>query len=338
VTTLRLLCLDGISTAFAQTSDKANYNNCVYGSYPCEKSRLTQSEQERVAAAEYKRNYNNCLYGLYPCEKSRLTQSEQDQVSAAEYKRNYNNCLYGLYPCEKPRLTPGEQDQVSAAEYKRNFNNCLYGLYPCEKSRLTPSERDQVTAAAHKRNYNNCLYGLYPCDRSMLNGSTTSNNTSSPLTTSRSATPSADEEQLRYFEGKWSLKGEIYTSKFGLGGKFTGTHRNDWMQDTSLVSRWDEQRPAGKDTGQAIYRYDSDKKTYSYHGVGTTGETEDAIGILNDKIWVWSNDLKSEDGATFRGRFTVSETSPTSYTFKFEIAPAASEWTTIMEGTASKTK
>ena len=39
-----------------------------------------------------------------------------------------------------------------------------------------------------------------------------------------------------------------------------------------------------------------------------------------------------------RGRFTVKESSPTSYTFKFEMAPDTGDFSTIMEGKAIKTK
>jgi hypothetical protein len=42
-------------------------------------------------------------------------------------------------------------------------------------------------------------------------------------------------------------------------------------------------------------------------------------------------------GKVMRGRFTVKELSPTSYTFKFEMAPEGGDWATIMEGKATKT-
>jgi len=37
-----------------------------------------------------------------------------------------------------------------------------------------------------------------------------------------------------------------------------------------------------------------------------------------------------------RGRYIVKQLSPTSYTFKFEMAPEGGDFATVMEGKASK--
>jgi len=42
------------------------------------------------------------------------------------------------------------------------------------------------------------------------------------------------------------------------------------------------------------------------------------------------------EGKAMRGRFTVKTNSPTAYDFKFEMAPEGGDWTTVMEGKASK--
>jgi len=153
--------------------------------------------------------------------------------------------------------------------------------------------------------------------------------------------PGSDPElkRLEYFVGTWTLTGEINTSLFGPGGKFTGTHRNEWSSDgLSLVSKWDEKRPNGVDSGHAAYRYDSDQKTYRYHGVDNTGEAEDSTGTVEGKTWIWTSNPTMENGETLKARFTMKELSPTSYSFRFEIASANGEWTTTMEGKAIKTE
>jgi len=159
--------------------------------------------------------------------------------------------------------------------------------------------------------------------------------------TDASRSPGSDSElkRLDYFVGIWTLKGTINTSLLGPGGKFTGTHRNEWGTDRlSLVSHWDEQRRNGVDSGQAVYRYDSDQKTYKYHGVDSTGESEDSTGTVEGKTWIWTSNPTMENGETVKAHFTMSEVSSTSYSFRFEIAQTDGEWTTVMEGNAVKTK
>jgi hypothetical protein len=41
-------------------------------------------------------------------------------------------------------------------------------------------------------------------------------------------------------------------------------------------------------------------------------------------------------GQTAKTRFILTETSPTSYSFKFEISPDGSTWMGVMDGTATK--
>jgi hypothetical protein len=154
-------------------------------------------------------------------------------------------------------------------------------------------------------------------------------------------TPQSDREQKRlsYFVGTWTLVGELKTSPFGIAGKFTGTQRNEWAADhLSLVSRWDEQRPEGSDTGTSVYTYDTDRKLYKYHGTDSAGEVEDSTGTVTANTWIWMSQLTVSNGTSMKGRYTETITSPTSYDFKFDVAPPDGQWTTALEGKAQKTK
>jgi hypothetical protein len=102
-----------------------------------------------------------------------------------------------------------------------------------------------------------------------------------------------------------------------------------------LISDTKEMTPRGADTAISIFGYNSEEKVYTYHSINSFGESEDSKGTLIDNTWSWVNETKLE-GKTIKGRFVAKELSPTAYSFKFEMATDNAEWSTIMEGTATK--
>lgn len=161
----------------------------------------------------------------------------------------------------------------------------------------------------------------------------------SQTTSHRTPESNPEQKKLGYFVGTWTLAGDLKASPFGTAGKFTGTQRNEWATDhLTLVSRWDEQRPEGSDTGTSVYTYDPDRKLYKYHGTDSAGEVEDSTGTVTGNIWIWMSQLTVSNGTSMKGRYTETITSSTSYDFKFEVAPPDGQWTTALEGKAQKTK
>jgi hypothetical protein len=148
--------------------------------------------------------------------------------------------------------------------------------------------------------------------------------------------PGPELKKLDYFSGNWHLAGDMKASPFGPAGKMVGTEHNQWMEGGFfLLSHADETSPMGKAKGVAIFGYDTEEKVYTYHAFNSMGEAEQAKGTLEGNIWTWTNEQKMQ-GKLMRGRFTVKTTSPTTYDFKFEMAPEAGDWSTVMEGKATK--
>jgi hypothetical protein len=145
-------------------------------------------------------------------------------------------------------------------------------------------------------------------------------------------------QKLGYFLGNWTLSGYMKTSPLGPAGKFTGKQRTAWTPDgLFLASHWEEQRPGtGSDSGNAVYGYDSNAKVYTYRTVNSEGETEESKGTTDGDTWTWMSNLTVADGTARTGRYIIKEVSPTSYSFRFEIAPQNGEWTTVMDGQAVK--
>ena len=151
-------------------------------------------------------------------------------------------------------------------------------------------------------------------------------------------TPGPEHKKLEYFAGNWTMEGDMKPSPFGPGGKFTATEHNEWMPGGFfLVSHSDENTPMGKGNGLAIFGYKSDEKVYTYHGFNSMGEAEAAKGTLEGDTWTWTNEDKV-GGKVMRGRYTVKQLSPASYTFKSEMAPESGDFSTVMEGKATKEK
>jgi hypothetical protein len=150
-------------------------------------------------------------------------------------------------------------------------------------------------------------------------------------------TPAPEVKKLSYFEGTWSLSGDMKPSSFGPGGKMTETERNDWMEGGFfLVCHVDfSSATMGKGTGLSLMGWDPESKMYTYDGFNSMGEHEVSKGTYQDGTWVFAN-TSTMGGKKMDAKFTVKEVSPTSYTFKFEMAPSGQSLNTVMEGTATK--
>jgi hypothetical protein len=150
--------------------------------------------------------------------------------------------------------------------------------------------------------------------------------------------PGPDVKKLDYFAGSWKSEGDMKSGPYTSGGKFSGTGRSEWMPGGFfLLSYTDEMSPLGKGTGLAIYGYDRKERVYTYQAYNSRGEAEHAKGVVEGDTWTWSNEEKI-GGTVMRGRYIIKTISPTAYNFKFEMAPEGGQWSTIIEGKATKTK
>jgi hypothetical protein len=148
--------------------------------------------------------------------------------------------------------------------------------------------------------------------------------------------PSPELKKLDYFAGSWTSEGDMKASPFGPGGKMSSTEHNQWMEGGFfLLSHSVDKTPMGQGKGVAVFGYDTNEKVYTYQSYNSMGEAEHAKGTLNGDTWTWTNEDKIQ-GKVMRGRYTVTVTSPTAYSFKFEMAPEGADYATVMEGKASK--
>jgi hypothetical protein len=60
-----------------------------------------------------------------------------------------------------------------------------------------------------------------------------------------------------------------------------------------------------------------------------------ATGTFDGKVWTWTSDSPM-GGKPMKGQFILTETSPTSYTFKLEVSQDGKNWAPVMDGTGTK--
>src|SRR5215470_493176 len=150
-------------------------------------------------------------------------------------------------------------------------------------------------------------------------------------------TPAPELKKLDYFVGTWKSTGELKPGPTGPGGKFTSTERNEWMPGHFfLVTRGDSSGVIGHVIETAYFGYNAEDKNYTYDAFNSMGEAEHFKGNVEGDTWTGTSTEKM-GGQTMKARFILTVASPTSYTFKFEIAPEnSSNYTTVVEGKSTK--
>jgi len=142
-------------------------------------------------------------------------------------------------------------------------------------------------------------------------------------------------DKLNFFAGTWNLEVRMKASPF-VAKAFYGTEHNEWTPSGTLLISRQEGDAALTAGGLVVMAYDPQEKSYTYHVVKSTGDTEDLKGTLEGNIWTWTNDQPTAGSKAAKSRLTITELSPVSYFLKFETAADGVDWSTIMEGKANK--
>ncbi len=148
--------------------------------------------------------------------------------------------------------------------------------------------------------------------------------------------PAPEVKKLAYFAGLWKTEGEVRENPVMPAGRITSTDNCEWFQGRfHLVCRSFGKGPMGETRGLGILGYSSEDKAYTYYGIDSLGLAEQGRGQNEGKTWTYTSESKM-GGLPVTGRYTVTELTPTSYTFKYEVSSEASPWATIVEGKSTK--
>ena len=152
-------------------------------------------------------------------------------------------------------------------------------------------------------------------------------------------TPGPEVKKLDYFVGTWKSEGELKPGPMGPGGKFTETTHTEWMTGRFFIVEHTDATGAGmgKIAEVAYLGYDAMGKSYTYDSFNSVGESDHAKGSVENDTWTWSSNVPGPNGQNMKGRFVITVTSPTAYSFKFEVAPeSGGDYTAILEGKATR--
>ncbi len=147
--------------------------------------------------------------------------------------------------------------------------------------------------------------------------------------------PAPELKQLDWMAGKWKLEGDAKPGPMGPGGKMNMTEDIHWMQGGFFLVSHTKFAGAGmgEGSGISVMGYDSDEKKFTYNEFNSMGEANKSIGTVDGKTWTWYGEDKMG-----KGKFIMNVTSPTSYTFQYDMSKDGNEWTTVMTGKATKEK
>jgi Protein of unknown function (DUF1579) len=147
--------------------------------------------------------------------------------------------------------------------------------------------------------------------------------------------PAPELKQLDWMAGSWKLDGEAKPGPMGPGGKMAMTEDVHWMQGGFFLVSHSKFSGAGmgEGSGVSIMGYDSDAKKFTYNEFNSFGEAAKSMGTVDGKTWTWYGEDKMG-----KGKFIMNVTSPTSYTFEYDMSQDGNNWTTVMTGTATKVK
>lgn len=144
--------------------------------------------------------------------------------------------------------------------------------------------------------------------------------------------PGPEHKKLDYFAGKWTMEGEMKPSPFGPGGKVTGTDTCEWFAGGfHVVCRSDGKGPMGDMKGLGLLGYSTEDKVYTYYGIDSMGMGSGSKGTVSGAVWTWNGEDKV-GGKVIKGRYTITQTTPNAYTFKWEMSQDGKTWNAIMEG------
>lgn len=150
--------------------------------------------------------------------------------------------------------------------------------------------------------------------------------------------PGPEHKKLDMFAGTWTLTGDMKPGPMGPGGKMVENETCAWMEGNYFLECHAKYESAmGNGTGVSYLGYSNDDKAYTYREFNSMGQFEDARGTWDGDTITWTSD-EHMGGMTAKGRFTMSNLTPTSYNFKFEMSPDGKTWNTMMDGKATKSK
>ena len=143
-------------------------------------------------------------------------------------------------------------------------------------------------------------------------------------------------QRMGYFLGDWTASGTSKISPHSKAAPFTLKEHGEWVTDGYfLETKSSIKSDLGHVNSVRVMGYNVEDKVYTYNVYNSLGEHQLAIGHLSGNTWTWDSAEKLNE-IDVKGRYTIIETGPNTFTFKSEVADPAGGWVTVMEGKAQR--
>jgi uncharacterized protein DUF1579 len=144
--------------------------------------------------------------------------------------------------------------------------------------------------------------------------------------------PGPEHKKLEYFLGTWKVEQEIKPNGYVPAGKGVTTSTCTLGPGGFSIKSRAEGRIPRTD---GIIAYDSHAKVYTEFYVSSVGLVGTGTGTVDGNTWTWM----VEDwlaGKAVKGRTTITISSATQFTMKYEMLDANGQYVAILEGTGTK--
>ena len=143
-------------------------------------------------------------------------------------------------------------------------------------------------------------------------------------------TPGPEQARLANLAGRWTIEGE------SGGDRFTRTETCEWFAGGfHLICRSEVVGAVGAVKGQSIIGYDPDGNIYTFYFISSTGTAIFMRGTVDGQVWTWNGELRV-GGELMKARTTITDQSPSSYTFRMEGSFVGGPWILLEEGRGTK--
>jgi len=152
--------------------------------------------------------------------------------------------------------------------------------------------------------------------------------------------PGPEHKKLGYFVGTWTGEGIMKPNPFMPAGTYTSGDECKWFEGGfAVVCHSRGKGPMGDMKGLGIMSYSPEEKIYTYYGVDSSGMTMTTVskGSVQGSTWTFT-DESLMGGKMVKSRYVITELSPASYSFKWEMLGEDGTWVSVVEGKQSKAK
>ncbi len=150
--------------------------------------------------------------------------------------------------------------------------------------------------------------------------------------------PGPEHQRLGYFVGDWHSEGKINPNGFMPAGSFSSNDRCSWFEGGfSVVCNSAGTSPMGPAVSLGIMGYSAEEKVYTYLATENSPMAMTSVprGTVKGGAWVYEDQSKM-GGKVVKSRYLINETSPSAYTFRWELLGDDGTWQTVVEGKSTK--